>query len=178
MIILQKYKNTSLLLLQGHLLFHCSRLTPVYTLKCYAYILFGLLSRLLVSLMREKGRLSRKTKAPTPTDKNETNHPISSNSHPSATTNKAIYSLKIGGGGQNQREHHIILTKYEAVIRYANNLDNKPNPKPKRNVKTQKRHQKISITQPLRTDLGQSVRGTIATKLAWLNRFKGSQPSH
>ena len=40
----------------------------------------------------------------------------SSNSHPSATANKAIHSLKIGGGGlQNQREHHIILTKYEAV---------------------------------------------------------------
>ena len=48
--------------------------------------------------------------------KNKTNYPISSNSHPSATANKAIYSLKIGGGvSQNQREHHIILTKYEAV---------------------------------------------------------------
>ena len=41
-------------------------------------------------------------------------------------------------GGQNQQEHHIILTKYEAVhptavsennssSRDANNLDNKPN---------------------------------------------------
>ena len=29
---------------------------------------------------------------------NKTNHPISSNSHPSATANKAIHSLKIGGG--------------------------------------------------------------------------------
>ena len=48
--------------------------------------------------------------------KNKTNHPISSNCHPSATANKAIHSLKIGGGGgKNQREHHIILTKYEAV---------------------------------------------------------------
>ena len=47
---------------------------------------------------------------------NKTNHPISSNIHPSATANKAIHSLKIGGGGlKNKREHHIILTKYEAV---------------------------------------------------------------
>ena len=29
--------------------------------------------------------------------KNKTNHPISSNNHPSASANKAIYSLKIGG---------------------------------------------------------------------------------
>ena len=29
----------------------------------------------------------------------KTNHPISSNSHPLATANKAIHSLKIGGGG-------------------------------------------------------------------------------
>ena len=27
----------------------------------------------------------------------------------------AIFSLKIGGGVQNQQEHHVILTKYEAV---------------------------------------------------------------
>ena len=47
--------------------------------------------------------------------KNKTNHPISSNSHHSATANKAIHSIKIEGGLQNQREHHIILTKYEAV---------------------------------------------------------------
>ena len=71
--------------------------------------------------------------------KKKTNHPISNNSHPSATSNKAIHSLKIGGGGvQYQRERHIILTNYEAVhpdgrfgkqflIRDANNLDNKPN---------------------------------------------------
>ena len=39
--------------------------------------------------------------------KNKTNHPISSNSHPSATAK--------GGGVRNQQEHHIILTKYEAV---------------------------------------------------------------
>ena len=31
-------------------------------------------------------------------NKNKTNHPISSNSHHSATANKAIHSLKIGGG--------------------------------------------------------------------------------
>ena len=47
--------------------------------------------------------------------KNKTNHPISSNSHLSATANKVIRSLKRGGGLQNQWEHHIILTKYEAV---------------------------------------------------------------
>ena len=50
------------------------------------------------------------------TYRNKTNQPISSNSHPSATEKYAIFSLKIGGGGvQNQQEHHIILTKYEAV---------------------------------------------------------------
>ena len=40
---------------------------------------------------------------------NKTNHPISSNSHPSATANanKAIHT-KIGGGLQNQREYHIL----------------------------------------------------------------------
>ena len=31
--------------------------------------------------------------------KNKTNHPISSKSHHLATTNKALHSLKIGGGG-------------------------------------------------------------------------------
>ena len=46
--------------------------------------------------------------------KNKTNHLIWSNSHFSATANKAIHRLKIGGL-QNQREHHIILTKNEAV---------------------------------------------------------------
>ena len=40
---------------------------------------------------------------------------------------------------------------------------------------TQKRHQKTSITQRLRTD---SVRVTTATQLVWLNRFTGDQPSH
>ena len=47
--------------------------------------------------------------------KNKTNHPISSNSHPSATANKTIHSLKIGVGGIKQREHNKILIKYEAV---------------------------------------------------------------
>ena len=47
-------------------------------------------------------------------NKNKTNHPISSNSHPSTTANIAINNL-IRGGIQNQREHHIIYTKYEAV---------------------------------------------------------------
>ena len=37
---------------------------------------------------------------------------------------------------------------------------------------------KTSITQRLRTDLGRSVRVIIASQLVWLNRFKGSQPSH
>ena len=37
---------------------------------------------------------------------------------------------------------------------------------------------KTSITQRLRTDLGRSVGVTIATQLALLNRFMGSQPSH
>ena len=46
---------------------------------------------------------------------NKTNNPISSNSYPSAAANKAIHCLKWGGGLQNQREHHIIVTKYEAV---------------------------------------------------------------
>ena len=46
--------------------------------------------------------------------KNKTNHPISSNIYTSATANKAIQSLK-WGGVKNKREHHIILTKYEAV---------------------------------------------------------------
>ena len=34
------------------------------------------------------------------------------------------------------------------------------------------------ITQRLRTDLGRSDGAMIATKLVWLNRFTGSQPSH
>ena len=44
--------------------------------------------------------------------KNKTNYPISSNSHPSATSNKVQPQNKML---QNQREHHIILTYYEAV---------------------------------------------------------------
>ena len=39
--------------------------------------------------------------------KNKTNHPISSNNHPSATANKAIHSLKIGGGGYKTNENII-----------------------------------------------------------------------
>ena len=35
--------------------------------------------------------------------KNKTNHPISSNSHPSVTVNKAIHSLKIRGGGTKNK---------------------------------------------------------------------------
>ena len=35
-----------------------------------------------------------------------------------------------------------------------------------------------SITQRLRTDLGRSVGVAIATKLVWLNRLTGYQPSH
>ena len=35
------------------------------------------------------------------TYKHKTNHPISGNSHPSATANKAIHSLKIGGGDKS-----------------------------------------------------------------------------
>ena len=48
--------------------------------------------------------------------KNKTNLPTSSNSHPSATANKAIHSLKIEGGTKqkNQREHHFDKV-YEAV---------------------------------------------------------------
>ena len=37
---------------------------------------------------------------------------------------------------------------------------------------------KNSITQRLRTDLGQSVVVTIDTQLVWLNRLTGSQSSH
>ena len=47
---------------------------------------------------------------------NKTNHLISSNSHPSAAANKAIHCLKWGRGGVTEpTEHHLILTKYEAV---------------------------------------------------------------
>ena len=46
---------------------------------------------------------------------NKTNHPISSSSHTPTTANIAIHCLNMGWGLQNQREHNIILTKYEAV---------------------------------------------------------------
>ena len=39
---------------------------------------------------------------------NKTNHPISSNSNPSATANIAIHCIKRGEGGTKQREHNII----------------------------------------------------------------------
>ena len=44
----------------------------------------------------------------------------------------------------------------------------------KSNIKTPK----ALITQPLRTDLGQSIRVTAANQLVWLNRFTSAQPSH
>ena len=47
--------------------------------------------------------------------KNKTTDPISSKRHTSATANKAIHCLKWGRGLQNHWEHHIILTKYDAV---------------------------------------------------------------
>ena len=47
------------------------------------------------------------------------------NSHPSATANKAIHSLK--RGLQNQREHHIILTKSKAVHPTAVSENNSEN---------------------------------------------------
>ena len=43
---------------------------------------------------------------------------------------------------------------------------------------TKKKPTKTSITQRLRIDLGRSVGVTIATKLVWLNRITGFQPSH
>ena len=55
-------------------------------------------------------------------DVTRTNHQISSNSHPLATAYKAIHCLKREGGGlQNQRDHHIISTKYEAMKRMKYN---------------------------------------------------------
>ena len=48
----------------------------------------------------KKNSLQKQKGLPTlSVDLNKTNHPISSNSHPSATANKTIHSLKIGGGG-------------------------------------------------------------------------------
>ena len=55
-------------------------------------------------------------------------------------------------------------------------------PTPTEKSKTQrdniKTPPKTSITQRLQTDLGRSVKVTIATQLVWLNRFTDSQPSH
>ena len=48
---------------------------------------------------------------------NKTNHPISSNSHHSATANKAKHSLKKRGGLQNQQGHHIISGEFRLNIR-------------------------------------------------------------
>ena len=48
-------------------------------------------------------------------NKNKTNHPISSNSHPSATANKAIHRLKKGEGVTKPTGTSYILTKYEAM---------------------------------------------------------------
>ena len=47
--------------------------------------------------------------------------------------------------------------------------------KPMDNTKTLP---KTSITQRLRTDLGQSVGVTTVIQLVWLYRFMGTQPSH
>ena len=54
------------------------------------------------------------------------------------------------------------------------NCTHKKNKNQRDNTQTQP---KTSIAQRLRTDLGRSVWVTIATQLAWLNRFTGSQPS-
>ena len=45
---------------------------------------------------------------------NKTNHPISRNSHPSRLQKSNTASKEVSGL-QNQQEHHMILTKYEAV---------------------------------------------------------------
>ena len=51
--------------------------------------------------------------------KNKTNHAISSNSHPSATANKAIHWLKIGGGGYKTNGYIMAYYKmtYTIIIR-------------------------------------------------------------
>ena len=46
--------------------------------------------------------------------KNKTNHPMSSNSHPSVTANEVRHRLK-WEEEQNQQGHHLIFTKYEAL---------------------------------------------------------------
>ena len=54
-------------------------------------------------------------------------------------------------------------------------LTEKKNKKQRDNTKTQA---KTAITQRLRSDIGWSVRVTIATQLVLLNRFTGSNPYH
>ena len=53
-----------------------------------------------------------------------------------------------------------------------------PQKNPKSNMTTQKRYQKSSIPQRLRTDLGRSVGVTTVTRLVWFNRLTSAQPSH
>ena len=48
---------------------------------------------------------------------NKTNHPISSNSNPSATKNKSmVLAKKKGGGVTKLKGRYKILTKYEAAV--------------------------------------------------------------
>ena len=51
--------------------------------------------------------------------RNKTNHPISSNSYPSATAYKAKHSLK-RGGLQNQRKHHVNFDKVWSGYKMTN----------------------------------------------------------
>ena len=53
-------------------------------------------------------------------EKNKTNHPMSSNSHSSATANKSRHYLNWGGGGglQNQREYQVIRERSESSHLY------------------------------------------------------------
>ena len=53
-----------------------------------------------------------------------------------------------------------------------------PKEKSKKKRDTTKPPPKPSITQLLRTDLGQSIGVTTATQLVWLTLFMESQPSH
>ena len=53
-----------------------------------------------------------------------------------------------------------------------------PTEKSKKQRDNTKTPPKTSITQRLRTDLGQPVGVTIAIQLVWLNQFTESQPSH
>ena len=56
--------------------------------------------------------------------KKKTNHSKLSNCHRSATANKAIHISKERVGLQNKQEHHIIWTKYEAMLQTAVNTKN------------------------------------------------------